>query len=523
LATTVDTSLFRQGNHSPSYFTLSRMSGTDDLVDFCIPCNPYFPPPEMFERLAGNLEGILKFYPSANETITGELATVLGMPPQAIAMANGSTELITWIDHLLITESMATPVPTFGRWTDQSLETGKRVDMFPLTESAGFSLNLDAYIEFVRAKGSRVAVLSNPNNPDGGYIPRWDVVRMMDAFADLDLVVVDESFIDFVDAEEHPSVARDAMLRHNVLVLKSLGKNFGLHGVRFGYVVGNPALVKKIGSRLPKWNLNSMAETVVFMLAEYLDEYRQSLQLLSRDRAIMIDQLCRVPGLLVYPSQGNFVLVKLPQEVEGPALRDHLLTEHGVVIRECGNKLGITNQFCRLVVRPEDDVAKLISAMGEYMWNQQQSQGLSREPAWQVYERQQSAVSAARQPQLQAPPTPSSVTPMPALAREPREEYERPATGGIPREFSRQTLREAVPPAAAMEEQVSPRGFARRAREAAAAAEAEALAAEAAAAAAEDDEDGGPQQPPWYLQGREESRRPGLRPRPPLRVASGGR
>ena len=128
---------------------------------------------------------------------------------------------------------------------------------------------------------------------------------MMDALADLDLVVVDESFIDFVDAEEHPSVARDAMLRHNVLVLKSLGKNFGLHGVRFGYVVGNPALVQSIGKRLPKWNLNSMAETVVFMLADYFEDYRQSLRLLARDRAIMIDQLCRVPGLLVYPSQGE--------------------------------------------------------------------------------------------------------------------------------------------------------------------------------------------------------------------------
>jgi hypothetical protein len=166
--------------------------------------------------------------------------------------------------------------------------------------------------------------------------------------------------------------------------------------------------------------------------------------------------------------------------------------------------------------------------MGEYVWNQQQSQGLTREPAWQVYERQQSAVSAARQPQAPPPPQiqphqlnvpgpPSPVTPMPAVARDPRDEYERPSTGGIPREFSRQTLREAVPPPMA-EEQLSPRGFARRAREAAAAEE----AAAAAGAMVEDEDDGQPQRP-WYLQGRDESRRPGLRPRPPLRVASGGR
>ena len=506
---TVDTSLFRQGNHSPSYFTLSRMSGTDDLVDFCIPCNPYFPPQEMFDRLSSNLEGILKFYPSDNATITGQLATILAMPPQAIAMANGSTELITWIDHLLIAESMATPVPTFGRWTDQSLETGKRVDMFPLTENAGFSLNLEAYVEFIRARRSRVAVISNPNNPDGGYISRWDVVRMMDALADLDLVVVDESFIDFVDAEEHPSVARDAMLRHNVLVLKSLGKNFGLHGVRFGYVVGNPALVSRIGKRLPKWNLNSMAETVVFMLADYFEDYRQSLRLLARDRAIMIDQLCRVPGLLVYPSQGNFVLVKLPQEVEGPLLRDHLLQNHGLVIRECGNKLGITNQFCRLVVRPQEDTAMLVQAMHEYFWSRQGGESLSREPAREIYQREAqrreevaysaeslplAAEAPSRRPRGTSRPRLQEAG-SPPMAAVPSEEpqgrrYQAVADDSPPRGFSRQSLREAVGPPE--DEREEP----------------------AAAVGAED----APK--PWYLQGRENEERRGLRVRP-LRVANG--
>ena len=362
----MDLGMFRQGNHSPSYFTLAR-SGAEDLTDFCIPCNPYFPTPGMFAQLGANIESILKYYPSDAGTITGELASLLGMPPQTIAMSNGSTELITWIDHLMITESMATPVPTFGRWTDQSLETGKRVDMFQLPEVGGFALDIDAYVDFIRARGSRVAVVCNPNNPDGGFLPRWEVLRLIDSLAHLDLVVVDESFIDFVDAESHPSVAQDAMLRSNVLVLKSLGKNFGLHGIRFGYVVGNPALVKKLGSKLPKWNINSLAENVVFMLRDHLGDYRESLRLLARDRYEMIAELQRVPGMQVFPSQGNFVLVKLPPEMEGPRLRDYLLSRHGVLIRECGNKLGITSQFVRLVVRPRADFERLLSGIRSYL------------------------------------------------------------------------------------------------------------------------------------------------------------
>ena len=367
---TMDLNVFRQGSHSPSFATITRSMGggtETDIIDFCIPCNPYFPTPDVFARLSDRLESILKYYPSDSSVIAGQLASVLGLPPQTIVMANGSTELITWIDHLLIKESIAIPVPTFGRWTDQPLETGKRVDMFPMTEESGFRLDLGSYVQFIRAKGSRVAVICNPNNPDGGYLPRQEVIRLMDVLADLDLVIVDESFLDFVDAEPDASVAREAMLRHNVLVLKSLGKNFGLHGIRFGYLVANPALAQSVGRFLPKWNINSLAETVVFMLKDHLSSYRVSLQLLSRDRYEMSAELRQLPGLTVYPSQGNFILIKLPAGADGPTLRDHLLSRHGVLVRECGNKLGITNQFVRLVVRPRTDVQRLITGLNDYL------------------------------------------------------------------------------------------------------------------------------------------------------------
>jgi histidinol-phosphate/aromatic aminotransferase/cobyric acid decarboxylase-like protein len=375
----IDTKLLHKGAHSASYFDLTRSAGQGaDIVDFCIPCNPYFPTPEMFDVLSADLRNILKYYPSDSATITQKLAGVLGLHPQTVAMANGSTELITWIDHLLIHHSLAIPIPTFGRWTDQPLETGKRVDMYPLQERDGFRLNLDDYVRFIRERGSRVAVICNVNNPDGGYLARRDVLRFVDQLGDLDLVVVDESFIDFSDAEQYPSVGQDAVIRPNVVVLKSLGKNFGLHGIRFGYLLANPAIAGKIAKALPKWNLNSLAEKVVFMIGDYVEAYEESLRLLSRDRRAMADELSRVPGLTVFPSQGNFILVKLPGEWGGVELRDHLVAEHGVYTRECGNKLGMTSQFMRLVVRPAADVGRLVDGLqdygrrfGGYSWEEQ--------------------------------------------------------------------------------------------------------------------------------------------------------
>jgi histidinol-phosphate/aromatic aminotransferase/cobyric acid decarboxylase-like protein len=247
------------------------------------------------------------------------------------------------------------------------METGKRVDMFPLREVDFFQLNVDEYVRFIRQRGSRVAVVCNPNNPDGGYLPRREVIRLMDELADLDLVVIDESFIDFVEAEPAPSVAMEAAIRPNVVVLKSLGKNFGLHGIRFGYLVANPGLAGKMRKTLPKWNLNSLAETIIFMLASHGAEYRDSLRLLARDRYSMGMQLARVPEMSVYSSQGNFLLVKLNAGVDGGQMRDHLLNRHQVFIRECGNKLGMSSQFLRLVVRPQQDVARLMEGLDDFL------------------------------------------------------------------------------------------------------------------------------------------------------------
>ncbi|WP_328482129.1 histidinol-phosphate aminotransferase family protein [Streptomyces sp. NBC_00377] len=363
-------SLFRNtAAHSPSMAALTREGGEGvGPVDFCIPCNPYFPTPAMMDTMAARLRDIITYYPSGADTITAELCQLLQLPPQAVAMGNGSTELITWIDHLLVRESLAVPVPTFGRWTDQPMETGKRVDMFPLQESSGFALDLAQYAEFIRTRGTKVAVICNPNNPDGGFLHKRALVQFMDAMADLDLIIIDESFLEFADAEQEPSVVQEAMIRPNVIVLRSLGKNFGLHGIRFGYMVANPSLAGRVRSMLPKWNLNAFAEYVVFMLKEHGPEYAQSLVQVRRDRLDMASQLSALPGLTVYPSQGNFLFVRLPVGAEGTVVRDRLLAEHRILVRECGNKIGSSSRFLRLVVRPQVDVRRLVSGLEQVLY-----------------------------------------------------------------------------------------------------------------------------------------------------------
>ncbi|MER6568471.1 histidinol-phosphate transaminase [Streptomyces sp. NPDC001093] len=451
------TSLFRgTAAHSPSMAALTREGGDGTgPVDFCVPCNPYFPTPAMYDELAARLREIITYYPSGADTITAELCSLLQLPPQCVAMGNGSTELITWIDHLMVRESLAVPVPTFGRWTDQPMETGKRVDMFPLQEASGFALDLAQYANFIRTRGTRVAVICNPNNPDGGYLRKQQVVQFMDAMTDLDLVIVDESFLEFADAEAEPSVVQEAMLRPNVIVLRSLGKNFGLHGVRFGYLVANPALAGKVRAMLPKWNLNSFAEHVVFMLKEHGTEYAQSLQQVRRDRLEMTSHLSALPGLTVYPSQGNFLFVRLPVGAEGTVVRDRMLTEHRILVRECGNKIGSSSRFLRLVVRPQVDVRRLVSGLEQVLYGSRRGAavpelgtGTSYSSGTAAVDRLMSETNGGGMPELAAQaqampaaPAPAAGTGMPLPAAVP------PPGAGMPMPAAAQAVPMQQPPA----------------------------------------------------------------------------
>ncbi|MFG3099133.1 pyridoxal phosphate-dependent aminotransferase [Streptomyces sp. NPDC048182] len=346
-------------------------------VDFRLPGNPYFPTPALFEELAALLPGLLTRRPAGADTVAAELGGLLRLPPRCVVPGNGATELITWLDRLLVRDSLAVPVPVSGRWTEQAVESGKRVDMFPLQESGGFALDPERYAGFVRARGTRVAVLCNPNNPDGGFLPRAAVVRFLDALADLDLVVVDETFLEFADAEAEPSAVREAVLRPNVVVLRSLGRSLGLPGVRCGYLVANPALAGRVRDALPRWNLNSVAEQVVFMLRDHGAAYAESLRRVRRDRASLARRLAALPGLTVYPSQGNYLSVRLPVGAEGTVVRDRLLSGHGVLVRECGDLLGSSSRFLRLAVRPEADAARLVSGLEGVLYGA--GAGVSRE------------------------------------------------------------------------------------------------------------------------------------------------
>ena len=337
------------------------------LLDFCIPANPYFPTAEMFSRFREGLVDALRFYPSSNKAIASELASVLQLGPETVVVANGSTELITFLNLTMLRESLAIAVPTFSRWTDEPESLGRAVHLFATHPDDGFQLDATEFVRFVRRTGARAAVICNPNNPTGALLPPAELLSLLERLGDLDLVVVDESFIDFADESTVPSIAADAVNFPNVVILKSLGKNFGLHGVRLGCAIANEKLAARLQSALPYWNVNGMAEMLVFEVAAHMDEYETSRKRVVRDRVALAAALGQIESLEVFPSKANFLYVRLAAEVDGVELRNRLLVDHGCLVRECGNKVGSSSQFFRIAARPGDEVFVLLAALRSVM------------------------------------------------------------------------------------------------------------------------------------------------------------
>src|SRR4029453_16069599 len=98
-------------------------------------------------------------------------------------------------------------------------------------------------------------------------------------------------------------------------------------------------------------------------VSEFKDEFLQSLALVAKDRTYMLNQLEEIPGLRVFPSKANFLYLELPPNVRGRKLRDRLLEQYGLMVRECSNKIGSSEQYLRLAVQTKETVDFLPEAL----------------------------------------------------------------------------------------------------------------------------------------------------------------
>jgi histidinol-phosphate/aromatic aminotransferase/cobyric acid decarboxylase-like protein len=255
---------------------------------------------------------------------------------------------------------IVTSIPTFSRWTDLPDELHLPLFTMRRRRENNFRLEVDEIVRRVRAVKAQTLVISNPNNPTGAWLTFAEIKSLVNLLRDLDSVIVDESFIDFSDLESAASLVGVAP---NLVIVKSMGKSIGWHGVRLGYAVAEAQRAAAMRSRLPYWNINGLAAFVLKNVTRFKREYYESFTRVAADRIYMSERLGDIPGLRIYPSKANFLFVELPDQISGIILRDRLLTNYGLMVRECSNKIGSSEQYLRLAVQGKVAVDSLVLAL----------------------------------------------------------------------------------------------------------------------------------------------------------------
>ena len=300
-----------------------------DVVDFSASINPLGPPPCVWEAMSSV---DLSVYPDPDCLALQEaLSATLGVPPQCITIGNGSTELIHLLARACLSEEDEALIlsPTFGEYEVACRLTGAIVAPLYAAESRGFQWDMDSTCRLIRLKKPRLVFLCNPNNPTGVYLPRSDVFKLAEATGEYSLLVVDEAYIAFTQ-DRVDETALGLLDLGNVVVLRSMTKDYALTGLRLGYGVAPEEVSRLLSAFQPGWSVNALAQAAGLAAlsdSEHLDAARECV----RHGKAYLERELQALSLKVTPSAANFLLVDVG---DAAGVRTELLCK-GLCVRDC--------------------------------------------------------------------------------------------------------------------------------------------------------------------------------------------
>lgn len=269
--------------------------------------NAYPLPSAVKTRVAGALAGVpLNRYPDGPaEAVRAALRRALVLPSaHALLLGNGSDELIALVVSMVAQPGacVLAPEPTFVMYRVSSVNAGVRFAGVSLAPD--FTLDVAAMLTGIERERPAVVFIASPNNPTGVRYPTADVERLI--LAAPGLVVVDEAYSAFADDAFLPRVGEFP----NLLVMGTLSK-IGMAGMRLGYVVGAPEWIAELDKLRPPYNVNALTQAAAVALLADPDWIAVQAAAIRAERSSLAAKLARLPGVTVFPSQANFLLLRM--------------------------------------------------------------------------------------------------------------------------------------------------------------------------------------------------------------------
>lgn len=207
--------------------------------------NPYGPSALARKALQDDMNEFNRYAFEPVQEFKKVLAEKEGVSPDHIMVVNGSSETLCLTGMAIALEGGAvlSAFPTFRSLMDYAEKLHARWDKVDLDEFHKHDLN--ALAAAVKSD-TRLMFLCNPNNPTGTAIPGEKYLNFCEEMSKNTLVFSDEAYLEFLEPEEQRSAIELVRKGHNVLVSRTFSKVYGLAGLRLGYAIGQPELIKKI-------------------------------------------------------------------------------------------------------------------------------------------------------------------------------------------------------------------------------------------------------------------------------------
>lgn len=317
--------------------------------------NPLGPSNKAIEAIK-KYAGKVNIYPDGGGYyLKRALVEKLGLEEEKIILGNGSDEIISLITRVFLQkgEEAIMGDPSFLMYKIDTQLSQARIIPIPLND---FRLNLPAMAKAITPK-TKLIFISNPNNPTGTIVEEKEVRIFLKDLSPQIIVIFDEAYFEYVEDENYPQTINLLNGGNNIVILRTFSKIYGLAGLRVGYGISQPQIIKILNRARPPFNVNSLAQVAALASLKDQDQIIRSKKLIKEEKEYLYSNLDKMK-LSYIPTQANFILIKLG--IKAPYIEKKLLQD-GIIIR--GMKAYNLTQYIRLTIGTREQNEKFIRAL----------------------------------------------------------------------------------------------------------------------------------------------------------------
>jgi threonine-phosphate decarboxylase len=278
-------------------------------------------------------------------------------------------ELIDVLPRALGIHRLLVVQPTFSEYAAVMRRAGGQAISLYANRSNQYAIPIDRLcrvMETGRSDGRSIdgILICNPNSPTGQACSADDVARLATAARRRGLwLVIDEAFADY--CPERSVLPHGGSWPH-VVVLRSMTKFYALPGLRVGYAVATPTVVRRLQQQLPPWSISVMGQIAALAALSDAAHAQKSLRFMARERERLKGLFAALPGCSVLPTHANYFLMELPRGWRARETTEQLRNE-GLLVRDCSSVPGCNTRSIRLAVRSQHDNDRLIHALSNVL------------------------------------------------------------------------------------------------------------------------------------------------------------